>query len=389
MSTHLTPCRRPSRQRGIALPAALFTLTAIALFVSGSAFLVLQETRTAVDTLSERRALEAAEYGATAVLRDWDPATNLSVAVGSHLGPWRHTLVGGGSATVHAIRATPTTFWVVSEGTAGIAGSARSARRVVGALLRLDVPELPVTSALAATDSVSVVGSGAVVGADTSAIARGLICSSTSAWAAGVGAPDTTRVCDGACGSAPSGRIVGLPPLLDDSMAVRAVRSPVGTTSVLATLAGRAIVTVPAGSTVSPAPVVLAGSCHDAAAGNWGDPTPASPCAAYLPIIHALGDVTLQGGVGQGILIADGDVTLTSGATFVGLVVAGDDIVMRAGGGTVLGAALAGDARRGNADHSLIGDGGVIRYSACAIRDALFAAAPVGRVRSRWWVELY
>ncbi len=129
-----TRCRR-----GMALPLTVFVLAVVSLFMVGSAFLTLQESRVALGTLAERLALEAAEYGAVAVLRDWNPAWSTAVPVGKTLGPFQHPLSSDASAEVRATRTGVTTWWVVSEGTAGGTLARRAARRTVNAALRLDV----------------------------------------------------------------------------------------------------------------------------------------------------------------------------------------------------------------------------------------------------------
>lgn len=368
---------------------ALLALTMLSLFLSGSAFLVMQEARASRDGLTERRALEAAEYGAAAVLRDWNQSTNLAAPVGVRIGPWNHALAGGARAAVYGVRTTATTFWIVSEGSAGANGTSRLARRVVNALLRLDVPEVRAPAALTVRDSAIVTGTGRVLGADSVLGGRSLVCSSGITPAAGVAAPDTTHVCDGSCGSPPAGRILGSPPLLTDTAAANPAPYQVSASAVLASLAARADITLPPGAVVIPGPVSNGGACQRGLPTNWGDPAPAAPCADYRPVIYAQGDVTIAGGVGQGILLADGDVRIAGGAKFVGLVIAGDDVETLTGGGTILGAAFAGDLVRGASDYSRIGDGGAVRYSTCAVRLALFAAAPIRRVRTRWWAELF
>jgi hypothetical protein len=131
--------RGPRPRKGFALPAALFVLTVIGLFIAATAFAALQESRAALGGLAQRAALEAAEYGAAAVLRDWSAAWNTGVPVGSTIGPTGYALAGGASAVVRITRGTPTVWWVVSEGLAGGTLARRAARRTVNAVLRLDV----------------------------------------------------------------------------------------------------------------------------------------------------------------------------------------------------------------------------------------------------------
>ena len=364
------------RQRaGLALPAAVFTLAVIMLFIAGSAFVTTQESRASLGAVTERLALEAAEYGAVAVLRDWNRAWNVTSPVGQTIGPITHTLAGGASSTVHLTRTTPTTWWVVSVGSAGGSSRRRVAVRTVNATFRLDLPPDAVDAALGAADSARVLGGGVVIGTDSVEALAG--CGLATANA-GVAAPDTMRVCDGACGIAGSG-IIGTPALLADS-----------TVTLRATSITSAVtpdIVLPAGAIVTPSPVAIGSLCDTLAAANWGDPGGAGACRAYLPVISALGDLTVRGGTGQGIIVASGDVRFENGAMFAGLVVAADDFLTGAGGGTVLGAVLAGDARRGTGDHTRIASGGIVRRASCRIRQARLAAASPVRVRDRWWAE--
>ena len=362
----MTPCNRA----GLALPAALFTLVLIALFIAGSAFAATQEVRASAGTLAERVALEAAEYGAVAVLRDWDPAWNLAAPIGQTTGPFTHTLAGGAAAQVRLTRTSLTTWWIVSEGIVGGAAS-RAARRTVNAVYRLDLPPLVPDAALAVADSVRVTGSGAVIGTDSvDAVACGSLAGTP---VAGVAAVDTTRV-TGLAG------ITGAPPLVSDSTIPARI---VAIDSALT-----AGIVLPPGAIVTPAPVVTAGVCDTLSTANWGDPA-GGACGTHYPIVRALGDLTVRGGTGQGILVAAGDVRFENGATFAGIVIARDDFVTGSGGGSVLGAVLAGDIVRGAGDHTVIGDGGRLRRSSCRIRQARLAGAPPVRVRQRWWMEFH
>jgi hypothetical protein len=375
-------------RRGIALPAAVVTLAIVSLFAAGSAFFTLQESRAARNGLTERAAFEAAEYGATALARDWVPAQALSLPVGGTIGPATFSLAAGATASGRLTRATPTTFWGVSEGSAGSANARTLARRAVGVVYRLALALPAVTAALTVRDSAVIVGGGVVSGTDSLGGGPAIVaaCARAGTAVAGAAAPDSTRVCDGACG-ATSGNIRGIPPLMSDPAAGDSLSYLIlGDRSWQQLVAGADLI-VPPNATVTPAPVVAAGACQRGLAANWGDPAGASPCAGFFPVIWAQGDVTMNGGMGQGILIAEGDVRLASGARFSGLIVAGDDVVTLGGGGTVLGAAMARDARPGPGDHTIIGGGALVQYSSCALHTALYASAPLIRVRDRAWAE--
>lgn len=371
------PLRLDAHDRGrsgLALPAAIFALAIITLFIAGTAFATTQESRASVGSLGQRLALEAAEYGALAVLRDWDRAWNLTMAVGATRA-FSHALAGGASSEVRLTRTGSNSWWAISAGAWGSGGARRSSARVVNAVYRLDLAAEPFEAALSVTDSVRVAGGGMVSGTDSAEVILGA-CGAGTTSVAGVGSPDTTRTCDGACGTN-AGGVIGVPRLLvDTGVALR-----------IAALSGRTPdIVLPPGAVITPGPVVNAGGCDTSVTTNWGDPA-GGACATRMPVIRALGDLTVSGGVGQGILIAGGDLFLEGGALFMGIVVAGDDIVTGAGGATVLGAALAGDARRSPGDHSRISAGGLVRRSSCRIRQARMAAAPPVRVAGRWWAE--
>ncbi len=295
------PASRPPRG-GIALPAALISLAVISLFIAGSAFFAMQEARAGRNALSERQALEAAEYGATAVMRDWDPEFGVSTAVGGTLGPFT-TVLAGATAVSRATRGSLVSFWVASEGTAGAASPGTEARRVVNVLYRLDLAQPDVAAALTARDSVEVRSGGLVEGADTTVAGPGVIaaCISPSPAVAGVAAPDTVRICDGTCGGAAAGNVRGLPPRLEDPTAADSLRYLVFGDRTWQSLAAAADVILPPNVSVTPGPLSSAGACQRGVPANWGDPFRASPCANYFPVIWARGDVTIAGGRGQGI----------------------------------------------------------------------------------------
>jgi hypothetical protein len=368
---------------------AMAAIAITSLFIAGSAFFAAQQAHEGASVLSERSALEAAEYGAAAVLRDWNPDSNLVVPVGSTLGAYSYA-VSGATARARVTRTTPTTYWVVAEGVAGPATLRGQATRRVAVLYRLDLAAPTVGAALAVRDSAEVRPGGAVVGGDSAIAGSPLLsaCRIPAAPVAGIAAPDTSRVCDGPCGSA-AGHVTGSPPLLADARAADTLRYRRFGTRGWAALSAGADVVLPPNAVITPAPAVSGGACQRGLQANWGDPGGTSPCATYFPVISARGDLTISGGAGQGILLVDGDLRLEAGASFVGLVVASDDIITRPGGGVILGAAMAADSRAGTGDHTIIAAAGLIRYSACGVQMALFGSAPLHRVRSRSWAALH
>lgn len=123
---------------------------------------------------------------------------------------------------------------------------------------------------------------------------------------------------------------------------------------------------------VSPGPTVEGERCDLAAPGNWGDPLRTEPaCGDYFPLIYAPGDLRVTGGVGQGILAVAGTLTFSGEATFAGVVVALNGIIIEPN------ARLFGSVRS-EGDVTLI-DSADLVYSRCAIARALTLTAAVRR----------
>jgi hypothetical protein len=86
-------------------------------------------------------------------------------------------------------------------------------------------------------------------------------------------------------------------------------------------LAGARPFDVVTASNGTPGPVERLGACATEEPWGWGDPDrPWRPCGTHLPLRVAPSDLAVVGGVGQGILLVDGDLTLAASARFYGLV---------------------------------------------------------------------
>lgn len=365
----------------------LIAILLIAVLTVGSLALGRGDFARARDEQVMRRAANAADAGAYDLLRRWPSASYAALPVGSTIGP--DTLVRNASYAVsRTTRASRTHFWTVSTGSAGDSASHTLARRAVQVVFRLALPDVVADAALIARDSVTVIDSARVVGTDTALAAWGGSCATALSTAA-IALPDTTRLCDGTCGlGSTTGRIVGAPPLREDSSAADTAHYRVFGAETWATLTAHAALVIPAGSVVSPAPVVMGTACDRTRADNWGSPTSASPCDTYAPLIWARGDIEMRGGTGQGVLLVDGDLTLSNGAVFAGVVITRDDLRSIGVGGSVLGAVLAGDAVVAAGDHTTLGGMTRIQRSHCAVDRALEWSARLVPTRQRAWAAL-
>jgi hypothetical protein len=107
-------------------------------------------------------------------------------------------------------------------------------------------------------------------------------------------------------------------------------------------------------------------------------------CEQYFPVIHAPGDVALDGGMGQGILLVDGDLLVRGDARFVGLVVVRGRIELASPNASLTGAVLVASARGARSTLQ-----GRVSFSSCALWWALAAHAAPVPVEGRAWAELY
>ncbi|MBP9106940.1 MAG: hypothetical protein KBF56_09290 [Gemmatimonadaceae bacterium] len=385
MTVAATRRRRAERaRRGIALLTALVAILLVALLSIGAMHLALGDFRRTRDEGTMRRAANVADAGAYDVLRRWATSPHEATPVGQTLPPDSLQLTGA-SAVARTTRASRTTWWTVSTGSAGDSIERTLSRRTVQMAYRLALPDVVANAALVVRDSVTLAGGARVVGSDTALAAWGALCPSLT-QAAGLAMADTTRLCDGTCGAGSvGGRVQGFPPLLVDASAALAPRYRVFGGETWASLTAHASVVLPPGSVVTPSPVVAAGVCDRTRIDNWGDPGGVGVCGTYAPLIWATGDVVLRGGAGQGVLLVEGDLTVSQGARFAGVVIVRDDVQSQGIGGTVLGAVLAGDANVAPGDHTRLDGATLVQRSRCAVDLALEWSARLVPVRQRAW----
>ncbi len=156
-------------------------------------------------------------------------------------------------------------------------------------------------------------------------------------------------------------------------------------------LAERADIELPANTTLSSLGPEMAadGSCDTSPATNWGAPTDgANPCHSHFPVIHARGDLKLEGAnlPSQGVLLVDGDLKIEDNLDFHGVMMVrgdGDEITLKGENYlNVYGAVVVGgDVRFENATR--------VRYSSCLVRRAALAAGLFGAVRPYTFLEMF
>lgn len=333
---------------GFALVFSLLLVLAMAVLAMGVLAVGTREREVAVAVQRRAQARQWAEAAALQAVRGWSTAAVLDMSPGEArlipgMGPW---------STAEVERIDSTLFLLRGRG--AVPGPGGAAAAGVGLLVRVLDPRalagaLPgtVTAEVSArVDGGAIDGSGVCGGpapgvvAPTAAVAPGAVVSGVPALHQAAAPP--------------------LPPALD----------PAGAVVLVAT-------TVP-GPTVTPRPLLAGGQCVPDA-WNWGSPDPTHPCHDLLPI-RVASDLTVDGGVGLGIVLVDGDLRVTGGAELTGVVVVRGTLRLDAGS-TIRGAARAA---------AVISDGTLI-HDGCAVARAL-ATPPLDqafRPPVRWWIPLF
>ena len=333
-------------QRGALLPSVLAVMVIIALAATAALHMSRQERGASVSSRLQTSAFASVD---AALAIGLEQARVLASALRPGASILRHVPVNdpGVDATLRLTRLGETLFALAADANAGTAGGA-TARRRAALLLRLEPVAISFPAAASLTGSAPV----------------------DPGVADGVDRAPTGRPCADSLRDGPAMLHPSPPP---DSVALRDLRV-------------RASIRLPAGSSVYvPGPVTRGSECDTSRPDNWGDASGAGACGNWLPIIHAPGDLRVDGGAGQGMLIVDGDLSVSGGFEFTGAVLVGGSMDVGPGGMLVTGGAFAtgitgawvGGAR-----------GPVVVRSTCALDAALLAAGSISPVVDRPWVAV-
>lgn len=363
-------------RHGVALPIAIFAVVVLGLLISASFLLGIWEQRMGRAAVRLAQAAGAAEAGGNTALSSWDSrsfgmlmvgdSAVLSGSVGPEVGWFRATVV----------RLSEELFFIRSEGFS----SDFAARRAVGLAVHIAPSVIDLDAAFATSGSVGVRRSMTVSGQDES----------PGGWdfcpPAGADVP-AVRLGDSLLSSVEdcADCLLGSVPLeVDTSLAESALSW--GDVDFYF-LVDRASTRVGPGphSKIGPR-VGPGGACQTSDPANWGDPKAGGPCSSYLPIIFAPDGARIVGGVGQGILLVEGDLELQGGFSFVGAVFVTGDLAITGSGADILGGVAVGGP--GEESVSRL-EQGTIRYSSCALWRALTRASGVAPLRERFWSPFF
>lgn len=344
--------------RGFALVTVVLLMIGLAVLATGLVFAAAQQAAMTGSAHDVARARHAAEAALQVAIDDWVSAERSLDPTGGSTRLVEPTAFEPGVVmSAAARRLSGELFLLVGNGSASRAGTAAIEQRTARVVRSLDADRIGRGLDAALVTGAATIAAGAIVdGAGADSPARDSVAAALCARWPGAGAalrapPDSVTVSAAAATS-------GSPAFVADSAATRFLTGlgflDTGTLAASARPLDR--------PTITPAPVLDGQACDTIATEGWG--APAGPCASHWPLLHAGADLALEGGYGQGILLADGDLVLDGGVHWRGLVLARGTVIIR-------------DAR---VEGILIAtrlhmQGGYVSLDRCAIASALVASA--------------
>lgn len=381
----MTISRRVSRawprldsERGVALAVAIFAVVVIGMLVTGVFHASLVEQRTGENTLYAQQAFEAAESGMADALNNWNQSTYGGFPADT---PQALATVTAGRTRYTPIitRLNNTLFLVAARGEQVDAGGRILARRTLGTLARLSPTIVDVQAAVTSKGTVKVGGNATVDGNDH--VPPGWTgCPPLGPAKAGVRTDGSVTLIGG-------GTTLGNPPnrTNDPTVVDSLFTNPFNELKALRNV----ILTSENNNGMAPSATGTPLRCNRTLMLNWGEPWnpgTVAQCRDYFPVIYRNGNLKVQNGRGQGILLVEGDFEVRGNFEFTGLIIATGMMKANGTGNKITGGVLAQNADLD--DIALIGDP-VVNYSSCAISRALSASAAVKPLTDRSWVQLY
>ncbi len=311
---------RSAGRNGFALPATMLALVVIGALVTGGLYTAMQNDRASASSRMGSYAFMAAERGLEDVM-GFRTRIYFEDSVGvagraDTVGPVPVEVEGvDAQYTLYVKRLNQLMFMVESEGEVVGAGRYAGTRRRLAEIMRIGYTSFPMDRAVTTHTALRLRGQSGIRGMDS--IPSGWSECSSQGEKTGVLARDTS-VIDIKGGGL--GGLYGDPPSTEDATLDSLSFVEYGDMH-LEDLASMAQVKLSSGTYNGMEPNDEDGTCVKSDSMNWGDPNnSAGACHLYWPIIHSEGDLHLSTGVGQGILIVEGDLELTGNFEFTGLI---------------------------------------------------------------------
>lgn len=367
-------------ERGIALLMSIIAIVVVGGLLIGVAHSARLENRQAQNTGAMAQAFAVTELGLSETVADWYAGNFNSMAVMDEAPIAGASPQGVGTYTGNIQRLSQELFFLDVTGTS----TGGRARQRLGTFVKLRPLVFEITASLTSRGAVARSGNGQISGTDLPP-AGWAACGGTGNEA-GIRVPSGGMVNDGGCSSCIEGNPrIEVDPSIDDGTFFDFGDMDWNALTELATKTGFTLLQPPIGPTVNGD-----GSCNTGDPNNWGDPlNPTSTCGSYFPIIYAPGNLRLNVGVGQGILLIDGDLVVNGTFEFYGIAIVRGSMTTQGGGAGSIhfrGGVMAANVLL---DDNRIGGNAQIQYSSCAVKRAETVAGIGSQLRSRGWLQLF
>lgn len=372
-------------RKGFALPVVIFALMIVGVLATSSFYMARQETRIGIASDNSGVALYLAEEGLTTVLDNWDMPTAQAMV------PWTTVTLADtlneGIWSVDITRLSSRIFLLESTATVIRGGRILTgATRRISSSVKILTANISPPAAMTTRGPTTITGGAQVRGEDDVPPGWSAFCSGGLTNKPGLATPNAAQVTLKGAGS-----ITGTPMVQEDTTISSATFQQFGelTWTDLVAMADKHI---PSGAITQVQPdSTAAGECLTGTLLNWGNPlNPNGACGDYFPIVHIQSPVGLiqSGGMGQGILLVDGDLDLRGNFVYHGIVIVQGNFETQGSGNRVLGGVMAN-----NVDFALQTMAGtsVVSYSSCAVERAVLNNKALTRARplaQRSWVDL-
>ena len=390
-------------ERGIALVVAVVSLVVIGAIVAGTFFVSTVEQRSAQNVIFAAAAQQAAEAGledgvANIKGGDYPYGVADSTAYATNVTP-----SGWSTSTSYTVWVFPVNYstWLLKS-----VGTSDGSTNTLAELVKVAINNGPMTAPVIVASPVTFNGNSFTIDGNNANPPVATGCPSTPSPAQVYAVRSQT-----ATGMNPGDRdnllgITGGGPPAPPAGTGSAVANDPTVTPLMASIFGtggtydqfRAMATLtyaPATYTGrQPSTTVVGGvtKCNYADNANWGEPKTTVPqCNSYFPIVlgtSSYGNPFKISGVrGQGVLLADGDLELTGGFEWYGLILVKGSFKITGTGAKVFGAVIAQNGA--TVDDNTISGNTQITFSTCAISRALNGTLPVRPASTRAWTQLY
>ncbi len=375
------------QQRGFALPVAVFALVVVGMITTGAFFMARQEGRIGVASEHAGLAFYLTEQGLADVMSDWDFDLFGALPVWSDT-TFTRSYADVGRVRTRVTRMTDYLYFVDASGTVTRGGELLSgASRRVGVTVRFRMADIAPPAALVTRGTTELRGSAEVHGEDAAPVGWGGLCPGPLENKPGILTDNASQV------TTQGGAVItGDPAVEEDTSIADSTFTQFGDLS-WDDLTDLADIRLSGGTINNTAPdSTAAGACRAGQTSplNWGNPeNPGAACFGWYPVIHITGNARMQsGGVGQGVLLVDGDLDLRGSFVFYGIILVQGSMETQGSGNRVYGGVMSSNA---DFESQAFVGGSVVSNSTCAVRRAILNNSGLTRVRplaSRSWVDL-